>query len=126
MNAPRPKDALGKRGEDYARRVLERQGYRFIAANWYCPYGELDIIMMDGEELVFVEVKTRRGNYSGSADEAVTRSKGYKLLKAGDRWVSQHPEHHDRIWRIDLFAITIDPYTEKPTFRHYINAIEFG
>ncbi len=57
--------ALGRAGERDARRLLEEAGYVFLAADWRCRYGELDLVMRDGETIVFVEVKTlrRRGHY---------------------------------------------------------------
>ena len=65
------RQGLGAAGERLARRHLEHQGYEFIAANWRRPYGELDLIMRDGDTLVFIEVKTRRGERFGSAEESV-------------------------------------------------------
>ena len=56
------RQGLGTAGESHARRHLEGQGYQFVTANWRCPFGELDLVMRDSDMLVFVEVKTRRGD----------------------------------------------------------------
>ena len=120
------KDELGRIGERHARLQLEALGYRFVSANWHCQAGELDLVMLDGDELVFVEVKTRRGDHAGRADDAISQAKSRKLLAAGEWFVADHPEHHDCIWRIDLVAITIAPASGLVTANHYINAIVSG
>lgn len=101
--------------------MLEAAGYRFIAANWQCPVGELDLVMEDGRELVFVEVKTRRGEGAGRAEEAVTASKAAKLLAAGEAFVAAHPEWHGVVWRVDLFAITLKQDATIERVRHEQN-----
>lgn len=120
------KDDVGRIGERHARLKLEALGYRFVASNWHCQSGELDLIMLDGDELVFVEVKTRRGERAGRADDAVSAAKARKLLLAGECFVSEHAEHQDRIWRVDLVAITIAPGSGIVTVNHYINAVVTG
>lgn len=53
------KKEIGRRGEYYARKHLRAKGMRLVAANWRCRAGEIDIVLLDHSELVFVEVKTR-------------------------------------------------------------------
>src|SRR5688500_18618468 len=65
----------GKSGESHARVWLEGRGYTTVAANWRCPSGELDLVMLHRDELVFVEVKPRTGERFGRAAEAVTPAK---------------------------------------------------
>lgn len=108
-DASSPKSALGAAGERHARAVLEGRGWRFVEANWRCAAGEIDLVMADGGELVFVEVKTRRGESSGRAEDAVSPAKASRLLATGEWYVSEHPEWQDAIWRIDLVAITLGP-----------------
>lgn len=120
------KDQLGRLGEQHARLKLEAHGYRYVTANWHCLSGELDLVMLDGDELVFVEVKTRRGEKAGRADDAISGSKAQKLLSAGEWFMAEHPEHQHRIWRVDLVAITLHPVTGAVRANHYINAIVAG
>ena len=106
--SPTTRRLLGDAGERHARRHLEAKGYVFVAANWRCNAGEVDLAMRDGEELVFVEVKTRRGEGMGRAEEAVSPAQARRLLAAADAFLAEHPSLDDRIWRIDLVAITLD------------------
>lgn len=116
---------MGKQGEKIARTYLEARGYAFVAANWYCASGELDLVMIDGEELVFVEVKARRGEGSGRAEEAVSSAKAGKMLASAAWFVADHPEYHDRTWRCDLVALTFRN-SRSPEIRHHVNAIVSG
>lgn len=118
--------SLGPTGERDAREYLEAKGMRFVTANWRCLVGELDLVMLDRNELVFVEVKARKGDYAGRAEEAVGKAKSRKLLATGDWFVSQHPEHRDRIWRIDLLALTYDGSGRIKRIGHIVNAIVTG
>jgi len=123
---PTPKRALGDRGELAARQLLEAKGMQWIASNWHCEAGELDLVMLDGEELVVVEVKTRTGERSGRAEESISRAKGNKLLAAADWFVAIHPEHSDRIWRVDLMALTLRADGSIIRVSHVENAILSG
>ncbi len=73
---------LGKRGEDAAAAYLERTGMTVVDRNWRCKAGEIDLVGIDGHEVVFVEVKTRKTTSAGQPEEAVTptRQKRYKRL----------------------------------------------
>lgn len=121
---PTARSKLGFAGEQHARRFLESKGLRWVENNWRCAAGELDLVMIEGEWLVFVEVKTRRGEGAGRAEESISPAKGRKLLAAGEWYVAEHPEFADRIWRVDLVAITLarDGQVERVT--HLANAVE--
>jgi putative endonuclease len=123
MSAPDRRARTGTTGEAHARRFLEARGYGFVAANWRCPTGELDLVMLDGEELAFIEVKTRHGESAGRAADAVGKAKATKLLKTGEWFVMLHPEHDHRIWRVDIVAITLEPRTGHAYVQHVINAL---
>ena len=123
MSVPDRRAVTGATGGAHARRFLEAQGYEFITSNWHCQVGELDLVMTHAGELVFVEVKTRRGEASGRAGESVTREKARKLLKSGEWFISVHQQYDNMIWRIDLVAITIHPGTGVASVQHEVNAI---
>ncbi len=69
----------GKEAEDIACRYLQAQGMRVVARNWRWRGGEVDIVAREGPVLVFVEVKARRGETHGTAEEAVTPEKRNRL-----------------------------------------------
>ena len=125
MTTPRPSTEFGRHGEDLARAFLERLGYSYVERNWHCRAGEIDLIMRDRDEIVFVEVKTRHGERGGRAEEAVSRSKSRKMLAAGEWYITRHPDYHDLFWRCDLVAITVSP-TNPPDIAHFVNAIVIG
>ncbi len=70
---------MGRKGEDLAAEYLSSKGYRILERNWRWSRAEADIIAMDGEVLVFVEVKTRTSDYFGSPD-------GYEIRHIPDAW----------------------------------------
>jgi putative endonuclease len=72
---------LGKRGEELALRKIKRLGYRCIARNYRCALGEVDLIAKDGDTLVFIETKTRKGASLAYAKEAVDARKRRQLSK---------------------------------------------
>jgi len=117
---------LGTRAEELAVQALQKRGFRLVERNWRCTSGELDAIMWDCDELVFVEVKARTGMARGSAEESLTSAKARKLATAAEWYLSDHPEIGDPIWRIDLIAITVDRSGAVVRFTHIANAAQFG
>ena len=79
--------------------------------------------MQDRGELVFVEVKTRRGEAAGRAEESISVSKGRKLLASGAWYLAEHSEAGDPIWRVDLIAITLAKSGAIERISHVENAV---
>ena len=79
-------------------------GYRLIERNWRCPQGEVDLILMDGDELVFAEVKTRSSLAFGHPLSAITVPKLARLRRLAARWCEEHDGRHDRV-RVDAVAV---------------------
>ncbi|MCU1425013.1 MAG: YraN family protein [Microbacteriaceae bacterium] len=98
------KDELGKKGEAIAAGYLADSGMRVVERNWRCAQGEIDIVVRDGDELVFVEVKTRSSTAFGHPLEAITSRKLARLRRLAAAWCDAHPGAHDRI-RIDAVAV---------------------
>ncbi len=98
------KDELGRRGEVIAARYLEGVGLRIVERNWRCAQGEIDLVAGEGDELVFVEVKTRSSVAFGHPLEAITTQKLARLRRLAAAWCAAHPGNHDRI-RIDAVAV---------------------
>ncbi len=72
---------LGKWGEQLALKKIKSLGYKCVASNYRCPLGEIDLIARDGDTLVFIETKTRRGRSLGYAKEAINEKKRRQLSK---------------------------------------------
>jgi len=112
---------LGAWGESVAAHHLEADGYRIVVRNWRCTQGEIDLIAQAGEELVFVEVKTRRGRDMGSPEEALTPSKQKKLMQLAQIYVAERDLDVD--WRIDLVAVELDKQGKLLRCEHIPNAV---
>jgi putative endonuclease len=85
---PRDPHWLGVRGEALAFRELERRGYTIIDRRARLRGGEIDAVAWDGPVLVFVEVKTRRGDRYGAPEEAVDLRKQRKLLALAPKYMA--------------------------------------
>ncbi|WP_442212155.1 YraN family protein [Specibacter sp. RAF43] len=101
------KDVLGRAGERVAADYLEDLGIRVIDSNWRCPSGEIDLVALDGAELVIVEVKTRRSLRYGDPLEAVTAAKVARLRTLAVVWARAH-SHVMGALRIDAVGIVMD------------------
>ena len=117
---------LGDAGERLAERYLVSQAFQILDRKWRTRSGEIDLVALDGDMLVFCEVKTRRGEARGAAEEAIDHAKGRRLLALGEQYVIAHPEHAERYWRIDLIAITLDQRGGIERLRHIPSAVESG
>jgi putative endonuclease len=118
--------ALGREGERLAVAELQRRGLELVETNWRCQFGELDAIMRDRDELVFVEVKARVGSSHGTAEESLSVAKARKLAAAAEWYLAERPDLGDPIWRIDLVAITLGRDGRVMRFTHIANAALFG
>ena len=77
----------GEAAEALACRYLEQQGLRLVRRNYRCRAGEVDLIMQDGEQLVFVEVRSRRTSRYGTPAESITKTKQKRLCKAAAHYL---------------------------------------
>jgi putative endonuclease len=113
---------IGAKGEKLARRFLKRQGYRILAKNYACPAGEIDLIVLDGRTIAFVEVKTRLGTDQADPEDTVTTAKRKKLHQVARYWLSQR-RAEDYGCRYDVVAVTL-PHKGKPIVRHTPDAFD--
>ena len=98
--------ARGVMGETAACDHLCRKGMEMLDRRYRSPHGEIDLIMLDGEVLVFVEVKTRRNDTYGDASDAVTPMKMRRLIFAAEAYikmkelekVNRNLSHAQRKW----------------------------
>ncbi len=97
-----------------------------MAANWRRPYGELDLIMRDGDVLVFVEVKTRSGERLGTAEESLTAAQARRLLRGAQSFLAEREDLAGLIWRVDFVAITLAPSGAVSRLTQIVDAVLSG
>jgi len=103
------KDDLGRKGEKLAADYLADAGMQLVEKNWRCQQGEIDIVLRDGDETVFVEVKTRSSLAFGHPLEAITTAKLARLRRLAGAWCEAHPGQYRGI-RIDAVAIVVPAF----------------
>ena len=117
---------LGDWGEDAAGKFLEKQGYQILDRKYRCRWGEIDLVARDGDDLVFVEVRTRRGAAFGTPQESITRAKAGRLVAACQDYLQKRVEGSSRGetgWRIDL--VSVRPSRGRaPRIEHLRHAVE--
>ena len=97
---------LGERGEMLAFEEIKRLGYRNIIRNYRCRLGEVDLVAEDGDVLVFIEIKTRKGRPLGFAKEAVNARKQKQISKVALSYMKTN-NCCDVSARFDVVAVAI-------------------
>jgi putative endonuclease len=113
---------VARRGEDAAAAFLERVGMIVEDRNWRTPSGEIDIVARDGDTLVFVEVKTRRSERAGTAEDAVSPAKQRRVVRIAKAYLAAHRSAPAAI-RFDVVAIRVLG-EDRALLRHYRDAFE--
>ena len=108
----------GAKIEYQAYRWLIQQGLRYIESNYRCQLGEIDIVMLDKQQLVFVEVRYRKQMRFGRAEETVDWRKQQKLIKTAAHYLMHRPKHNQRACRFDVLAVTSDSYFTNKAMNH--------
>lgn len=115
---------IGAQGETFAAQILQEQGMKILSRNYYTPYGEIDLIVLDKGCIAFVEVKTRRIGSVTRPAEAVDRRKRERIIRSAVCYLMEYPV--DLQPRFDVFEIV----TKKgktfsvQSYRYIINAYE--
>ena len=117
------RQGLGRTGERLAAETLMGRGYRILERNFRCSYGEIDLVAEDEYDLIFIEVKTRRGTAYGRPEEAVTQHKQRKLLEIASYYLDLHA-CSDRSWRIDVVAVQLSARGAFEEIRIYQHAVQ--
>jgi putative endonuclease len=121
-----PRQRLGRIGEDLAAERLAGEGWEIVARNWRTRRGEVDIVARDGEWLVFVEVRARRGQpgrdpVAGRPEESVTAKKQLQLARMAEEYLFAMRWRGP--WRADVVAIELDARDQVLRYAHYRDAI---
>ena len=97
---------LGRRAERRAERYLRRRGLRLLARNYARRTGEIDLVMLDGETLVFVEVRYRGPGAWEAPLASIDPRKQERLARTAALYLASHPAHRFRAARFDVVAAT--------------------
>ncbi len=116
----RLRQETGIKGEQIALDFLLGLGYQLVAKNWRCRSGEIDLIMMDGNIMVFVEVKARRGVDYGLPQEAVGRKKQVKIRRLAEYYLLVANRSEQEL-RFDVVAIALAG-NQEPLIEHLRDA----
>lgn len=112
---------LGRKGEKIARLYLLNKGYTILEKNLFLGKLEVDIVVEKDNEIVFVEVKTRKNTDFGNPEDYVDSKKEDNLVKASDAYMNMH--ELDLPYRIDIISILLDQETFQ--IKHFENAGEW-
>ncbi len=102
------RQATGQAAERLACTHLEQQGLRLLERNWHCRSGELDLVMLDGDTVVFVEVRYRKHAAWGGALESVDARKRSKLISAAQQFLHKETRWSKHPCRFDVIAISAE------------------
>lgn len=113
---------FGKDIEHWVEQQLQAQGLKALYQNALSKMGEIDLIMLDGKELVFVEVRYRRTNLYGDGIDSVTKHKRVKLIRAAQYFLLKNPQYADLPCRFDVVGVS--PLGENYKMSWIQNAFE--
>ncbi len=118
----------GSQGEDIAAAYLERLGYTVLERNYRFAHEEVDIICFlpnpdgDGGEIVFIEVKARRGSGFGRPEDSVDRAKQQAIMRVAEAYLF---ERRMGVALVRFDVVTVDLATDPPNVAHYENAFGY-
>ncbi len=115
------KKQTGKIGENLSKKYLLSKGYTYIQSNYHSKFGEVDLIFMDNQELVFVEIKARTSDKFGLPIESMSPKKRLKILKTALTFLDTATPKSFIGWRIDFIGIKLNYSDNKAKIQHIKN-----
>lgn len=103
--------ARGDEVERLTEKFLKKKGLKLLERNYLIKGGEIDLVMQDGEFLVFIEVRYRKSQAHGSGAESVTTRKQQRLNRAARHYLQHHFGNHEPSCRFDVISAHGDPIT---------------
>jgi len=97
---------IGESAENDACQYLIKHKLNLIRKNYRCKLGEIDLIMLDRQTLVFVEVRYRKNSLYGSGAESITIRKQQKIIKAASYYLQQNPKTSQYACRFDVISMS--------------------
>ncbi len=104
----RGRTGLGRRGESLAAQALQQGGYTVVERNWYCPYGEVDLVAKCGEDLYFIEVRTRRASPCPTPEQSLTQRKYSRMEMVARAYLGTHAAGRSMTWHLSFVAVALD------------------
>lgn len=114
--------AAGAHYEERACKELQRAGLKLLDRNFTTRHGEIDLVMLDGDTIVFIEIRHRGRATHGSAAESITAAKQRKLIAAAQGWLMSHPAQAN--WPCRFDAVSYDGSPGDLRAHWYKNAFE--
>lgn len=97
----------GKVGEDYVYEYLKKSRYEIVTRNFRIKGGEIDIIALKGDEIVFCEVKTRKFGAMENGAAAMNKAKMKRIIKTAERFIRENPRYDNYFRRFDTAYVTL-------------------
>ena len=110
---------IGRFGESLAEQALTNAGYNVIDHNWRGSVGEIDLVAIQNDYLIFVEVKVRKSLKFGSPEESITRSKQRRINHTALEYLFKTAQQ-EKPWRVDIVAIELSSTNKVVRLSHYI------
>jgi len=104
----RGRTGLGRRGESLAAQALQQGGYAVLERNWLCPYGEVDLVARYGEDLYFIEVRTRRASAFPTPEQSLTQRKHARMEMVARAYLGTHAAGKPTTWHLSFVAVALD------------------
>jgi putative endonuclease len=111
----RDRQRCGRDGEERAAAFLAARGFAIVARNVRAAAGEIDLVALDGDTLVFCEIRTRRSAGQGGALESVTLAKQRQVVRVAQHFLMRHPRLYAHPMRFDVVAIDVRGDTAEIT-----------
>jgi putative endonuclease len=96
----------GRKAEQIARGYLEKRGLQLLSANYRCRYGELDLVMRDGDCLVIIEIRYRRHERFMSPAQSIDPAKRQRISRASLHFIQHNPKHRQKPLRFDIVSLS--------------------
>ena len=101
---------LGREFEALAAQRVAAAGLRILEQRYRCRLGEIDLVALDGETLVFIEVRYRTRSYFADAAASVTPQKQRRIINAARHFLMRHPVYTSHAIRMDVIAVEGNPH----------------
>jgi putative endonuclease len=117
------KKKTGDLGEDVAEKYLKKRGYRILERNYWQKWGEIDIVAKFRDDIIFVEVKSRKHGANFMPAQNVTFHKQQRLIRAAYSWLKENRIVDGAPWQIDVVVVEIDYFLNKAKVEHLRNCV---